>query len=163
MGSITVNIIWTLQPKQQKNLPLTKMIQVWSKIWDWRNAGCPSKESLHDIIIWEKKSFCEGKTMSYVIINRILSFVQPPFFSSALVVSRTNTWEFLLLSWACMVLQKPVTSLCIPNILKSWDFGLFLLHRLWHISCGTYCPALGGFFPPPTCLLLSMTQMGEKT
>lgn len=107
-----------------------------------------------------KKLFCEGKTMSHVNINRIMSSVQPPFLSSALVVSRTNSQEFLLLSWACVILQKLLTSVYIPNILMSWDFGLVLLYRLWHISCGTYCPAL---CVPPTCPLLSMTQMGEKT
>lgn len=99
-----------------------------------------------------KKLFCEGKTILYVNMNRVLSSVQTPFFSSALAVSRTNTSEFLLLSWACTVLQKPVTSVCIPNILKSLDFGLFLLYGLWHIPCGTYCPALDSFFPPhPVC------------
>lgn len=45
-----------------------------------------------------KKLFCEGKTMSYVNINRILSSVQLPFFSSALVVLRNISEEFLLLS-----------------------------------------------------------------
>lgn len=144
----TVNRIWTLQPKQQENFLLNKMIQVWSKIRSWRNSGCPPKKSLHDTIIWENL-FCEGETIPYANINRVLSSGQTSFFSSTLAVSRTNTSEFLLLSWACMVLQKPVTSVCIPNILKSWNFGLFLLYRLWHIPCGTYCPALDSFFPPP--------------
>lgn len=44
------------------------------------------------------------------------------------------------------------------------DYGIF--HVVLTVltvqlqGCGVFCL---GFFPPPTCVLLSITQMGEKT
>lgn len=54
---------------------------------------------------------------------------------------------FLLVefTWSCKS-HLPVPSVCILKYpVQFWEFGLFplLLYRLWHLSCGTYCPALG--------------------
>lgn len=75
-----------------------------------------------------KKLFCEGKTVPYVnwISTEYCHLGSHLLFSSALAVSRTNTWEFLLLSWACMILEKPVTSACIPNILKPLVYSCYI-------------------------------------